>query len=105
MLDLLQRLEAADPRRGLYLCDDFVSAPAFVPYADFPARVAAAADHFRAQGVVPGEKVIFPFETSVEVIVSFLGLMELGALPLSVKPYILSTPDTAYLEFLGRIAD
>lgn len=103
MLDIIQRLEAADPRRGLFLHDDFIGPPEVVPYREFPARVAAAADHFRARGVTQGTRVVLPFETSSAVIFSFLGLMELGAVPLSVKPYILSTPKGPYRDFLARI--
>ncbi|RKH34372.1 AMP-dependent synthetase [Corallococcus praedator] len=105
MLGIIQRLESADPRRGLFVYDDFVGPPAFVPYREFPARVAAAADFFRAQGVTPGARVVLPFETSTAVLFSFLGLMELGALPLSVKPYILSTPKGPYRDFLARITE
>ncbi|RKH10271.1 fatty acyl-AMP ligase [Corallococcus sp. CA053C] len=105
MLGIIQRLESADPRRGLFLYDDFVAPPTFVPYREFPARVAACADHFRAQGVQPGDRIVLPFETSASVIFSFLGLMELGALCLSVKPYILSTPKGPYREFLARVSE
>ncbi len=105
MLDVIQALEGMDPRRGMYLHEDFFSEPTFLPYARFPARVAACAEHFRAQGVKPGDRVIFPFETAEAVFFSFFGLMEVGAIPLSVKPYILSTPRPAYLEFLARISE
>ncbi|WP_223634100.1 AMP-binding protein [Corallococcus sp. EGB] len=105
MLDVIQRLEAADPRRGLFLYEDFIGPPEFVPYREFSARVAGAAEHFRARGVAPGTRVVLPFETSASVIFAFLGLMELGALPLSVKPYILSTPKGPYRDFLARIRE
>ncbi|MHA7632115.1 AMP-binding protein [Corallococcus sp. M7] len=105
MLDIIQRLESVDPRRGLFLYDDFVGPPEFVPYREFASRVAGAAEHFRARGVAPGTRVVLPFETSSAVIFAFLGLMELGAVPLSVKPYILSTPKGPYREFLARIRE
>jgi acyl-CoA synthetase (AMP-forming)/AMP-acid ligase II len=104
MRELFQHLADAPPRRGLFLHEDFVSPPHLVPYAEFPARIVAAANHFRAHGVRPGDRILFPFETSEEVIFSFLGLLELGALPFSVKPYILSTPRQAYRDFLERIS-
>ncbi|MBJ6764246.1 AMP-binding protein [Myxococcaceae bacterium JPH2] len=104
MLELIQRLETQDAHKGLFLYEDFAHAPLFIPYREFPSRVAAAAEHFQARGVRRGEQVILPFETSPEVIFSFFGLLELGALPLSVKPYILSTPRVTYSEFLDRIA-
>ncbi|AFE08733.1 Long-chain-fatty-acid--CoA ligase [Corallococcus coralloides DSM 2259] len=105
MLDIIQRLESVDPRRGLFLYDDFVAPSEFVPYREFASRVAGAAEHFRARGVAPGTRVVLPFETSSSVIFSFLGLMELGAVPLSVKPYILSTPKGPYRDFLARIRE
>ncbi len=104
MLDLIQRLEGVDPKRGLHLGEDFFSPPTFHRYTEFPARVAACAEHYRAQGVSKGQRILLPFETSEAVLSSLFGLMELGALPLSVKPYILSTPKDSYREFLGRIA-
>ncbi len=101
---LFARILAADPRRGVYLYEDFCDPPVPLLYGELPARIAACAEHFRRQGVKPGDKILFPFETSEAVIVSFLGLLELGALPFSVKPYILSTPKQAYRDFLSRIA-
>ncbi|RKH71922.1 AMP-binding protein [Corallococcus aberystwythensis] len=105
MLDIIQRLESVDPRRGLFLYEDFIGPPEFVPYREFASRVAGAAEHFRARGVAPGTRVVLPFETSSSVIFAFLGLMELGAVPLSVKPYILSTPKGPYRDFLARIRE
>ncbi|XXF75585.1 AMP-binding protein [Myxococcaceae bacterium GXIMD 01537] len=104
MRELFQHLAGVEAGRGLYLHEDFFGPARFVPYAEFPARIAASAAHFRAHGVRPGERILFPFETSEEVIFSFLGLMELGALPFSVKPYILSTPKQGYRDFLSRLS-
>jgi acyl-CoA synthetase (AMP-forming)/AMP-acid ligase II len=104
-LQLLQRLGELDPQRGLYLVDDFAGSSTLLPYASFPARVAASAEHFRAQGIQRGEHVLLPFDTAEGVFFGFLGLIELGAIPLSVKPFILSTPRRSYLEFLGRICE
>jgi fatty-acyl-CoA synthase len=101
---LFTRICKADPQRGVYLYEDFADPPVPLLYGELPARIAGCAEHFRKQGVKPGDKVLFPFETSEAVVISFLGLLELGALPLSVKPYILSTPKQAYRDFLSRIA-
>jgi acyl-CoA synthetase (AMP-forming)/AMP-acid ligase II len=104
VLEYIQRNQECPPDRGLYLYEKFVDPPEFVSYRDFPERVAAYADFFRDQGVGPGTRVLFPFETSAAVIFSFLGLMEIGALPLSVKPFVLNTPQDSYRQFLGRVA-
>jgi acyl-CoA synthetase (AMP-forming)/AMP-acid ligase II len=103
MLEYLLR-DQGSPERGLHLYDDFEEPGEFVPYGEFPAHVAAYAEHFRAAGVGPGTRVLFPFETSTAVIFSFLALMEIGAVPLSVKPLLIGTPKTAYLDFVGRVA-
>ncbi|OMI38258.1 AMP-binding protein [Streptomyces sparsogenes] len=104
MLEYIQRNQECPPERGLYLYDKFIDPPEFISYQDFPEQVAAYADFFRDQGIEPGTRVLFPFETSSAVIFAFLGLMELGAVPLSVKPLVLDTPRAAYLDFIGRVA-
>ncbi|ADO72915.1 AMP-binding protein [Stigmatella aurantiaca] len=101
---LFERLAAADPQRGLHLFEDFGHRGSFLAYRAMPERIAACAEHFRAQGIQPGDRILFPFETSEAVILSFFGLMALGAVPFSVKPYILSTPKGAYRDFLSRLS-
>jgi acyl-CoA synthetase (AMP-forming)/AMP-acid ligase II len=102
---LFARISAADPQRGVYLYEDFADPPVTVLYGDLPARIVGCAEHFRRQGIKPGDKIVLPFETSEAVVISFFGLLELGALPFSVKPYILSTPKQAYRDFLSRIVE
>ncbi len=104
MLELIAANAQSPPERGLHLYPKFAQTPEFVAYQDFPGRVAAHAEHLRGQGIGPGTRVLFPFETSIPVIVSFLALMEIGALPLSVKPPLLSTTKEAYRDFIGRVA-
>lgn len=104
MLEYIQRNQQCPPERGLYLYEKFTDAPEFTAYRDLPEQVAGYADFFREQGIEPGARVLFPFESTVPVILAFLGLMELGAVPLSVKPYGLNQPKDAYQEFLARIA-
>ncbi|KFE62159.1 AMP-binding protein [Hyalangium minutum] len=102
---LFTRISTAEASRGVYLSEDFADPPVALTYGELPARIVGCAEHFRQQGVKPGDKILFPFETSEAVVLSFLGLLELGALPLSVKPYILSTPKQAYRDFLSRISE
>lgn len=104
MLEYIQCNRRCPPDRGLHLYDKFVDPPEFASYRDFPARVAAYAEFFRDQGIRPGTRVLFPFETSAAVIFSFLGLMEIGAVPLSVKPFVMNTPPDSYQGFLCRVA-
>lgn len=105
MLEHVQRLSQAPPERGLHLYEEkFAGPPRFVAYREFPGRVAACAAFFRDQGVRAGTRVLFPFETSPEAIFSFLALLEIGAVPLSVKPLLMATPRQAYEDFLTRVA-
>ncbi|MFF1797559.1 AMP-binding protein [Kitasatospora sp. NPDC058263] len=104
MLEHIQRNQECPPERGLHLYEKYGDPAEFTPYRDFPERIAASADFFREQGIGPGTRVVFPFETSVPVIFAFLALMEIGAVPLSVKPFVLNTPREGYQEFLARVA-
>ncbi|MEV4410646.1 AMP-binding protein [Catellatospora sp. NPDC049609] len=104
MLEHIQRNHDTVPEHGLYLYEKFAGTPEFVSYREFPERIAAYADHFRAHGVGPGTRVIVPFETSSTVILSFFALMEVGAVPLSVKPLLPHSPKAGYEDFLGRVA-
>lgn len=103
MLEHVQRLSQCPPERGLYLHETFDGTPEFIAYREFPERVAACAGFFRDHGIGPGTRVLFPFETSAEAILSFLALLDIGALPLSVKPFAMATPRQAYEDFLGRV--
>jgi acyl-CoA synthetase (AMP-forming)/AMP-acid ligase II len=103
VLEHIQQNQDCPPDRGLYLYESFVDPPEFVGYRDFAEHVGAHAEFFRDQGVKPGARVLFPFETSTSVILSFLGLMEVGALPLSVKPLVPNAPKDAYQGFLSRV--
>ncbi|MFC7764241.1 AMP-binding protein [Catellatospora bangladeshensis] len=104
MLEHVQRNHDTVPEHGLHLYEKFADPPETVLYREFPARIAAYAEHFRAHGIGPGTRVIVPFETSAAVILSFLALMEAGALPLSVKPLLPHSPKAGYEDFLGRVA-
>src|SRR4051812_24720547 len=99
-LSRLRALADADPARGLHLYgQDADAAPELFRYVDFPGTVAAYAEHFRAQGVTAGTRVLLPFETSGGLILSFFALMGLGAVMLSVKPRMMGIRRDAYLAF------
>ncbi|HEV2345909.1 MAG TPA: AMP-binding protein [Actinocrinis sp.] len=104
VLEFITENAQCPPARGLYLYQKFAQEPEFVAYRDLPGRVAAYAEHLRGQGIAPGTRVLFPFETSAPVILSFLALLEIGALPLSVKPLLLNMTKDAYEDFIGRVA-
>lgn len=104
MLEHLEHHRRNRTSRGLYLYEKFDQTPDFIGYAEFGEHVAGYAEHFRAHGITPGTRVLFPFETSRQTIFSFLALIEIGALPLSIKPLLPNTPRAAYLDFVDRIA-
>ena len=104
MLEFIKDNAQGPPERGLHLYRKFTQEPDFVGYRDFPGLVAAYAQHLRAQGVTEGSRVLFPFETSAPVILSFLALLEIGALPLSVKPPLPTMTKESYQDFIGRVA-
>lgn len=104
MIPQIQELASAAPELGLHLYDNYHRAPQSIPYREVPGRIAAHAAHLRAQGIGAGDRVIFPFETSFEAIFGFLALIEIGALPLSVKPMMMGTSKASYRAFLQKIA-
>ena len=81
---VLAALRNHAPERGLVLNLDRGPA-ARVSYPQLQARALQAGAAFRAAGVAVGARVVLPFATSEAAIVSFLGLIAAGAVPLSVK--------------------
>lgn len=104
MLELILHNRQCPPDRGVRLYENYGRAPVLLPYRDLPGHAARAAQHLREQGVRAGTRVVLPFETTPEAIFTFLGLLEAGAVPLSVKPLIPGTAPAGYQAFLQRIA-
>lgn len=103
MLEHVRRLAQAPPERGLRLYRKFTAAPGFTAWREFPARTAACAGFFRDHGITPGSRVLVPFETSAEAVFAFLALIQIGAVPLSVRlPGM--TGRRACEDFLARVA-
>lgn len=74
-----------------------------IDLGDLGDLIAANARHFRAQGINPGVSVAISLKTDVEHIVSFLALVALGAIPVSIKPARTMTP--SYIEETSRLCD
>lgn len=85
MTAAIRRL-ADEAGKGIYLYRTFDEAPTFYSYRQLYQHVAGCMERFRAQGVCQGSRVLLPFDTSIEVIGSFLALIGMGALTFSVKP-------------------
>lgn len=61
------------------------------------------AELFSASGVRPRDRVLIRMHNDLESIVSFLALILIGAIPMSVKPGNIA--DTLYREYIDRIVD
>lgn len=71
---------------GLHFSDGAKPGITHLSHARLDALRLGAAEHFRRQGVLPHSTVILPFHNSIEAFLSFLGLVELGACILSIRP-------------------
>lgn len=103
MREIIQGLKDTDSSYGVLLEEDRKGKASFWAYRDIYQKIIAYAAYFREQGIGKGDRVIFPFETTSEVIVSFFATIAIGAIPLSVKPYIMGNLKESYLEFIGKI--
>ncbi|MCA9695510.1 MAG: AMP-binding protein [Myxococcales bacterium] len=104
MLHTYRAFSSPDADRGItflvsFDADDDADAR-FLPYAALRRAVAAAARTLAAAGVDADARVIFSFDTNPETIVTFLGLLALGALPLSIRP----GAGDSHREFVAAIA-
>ncbi|MBH8577275.1 AMP-binding protein [Nostocaceae cyanobacterium CENA369] len=104
MLDMIHALEDTDAHIGLFLQEDRKDTK-FLPYCNFKKQITAYMAYFRSQGVTVGTRIVFPFETTESVLISFFALIGLGAIPLSIKPYGIGVLKDSYLAFINRIAD
>ena len=102
MLEHIER-NRQRPEHGLFHYHQFDDVPDFTDYATLAQQVVTGAEFFRDQGVRQGSRVLFPFETSSRVICAFLALMEIGAVPLSIKTPNAAPSVGAYLGFVERI--
>lgn len=105
MLDMIQALKNTDSKFGLFLREDRAADSRFLAYCQIYQKIAAYMEYFRDVGVIAGSRVLFPFETTEGVIIAFLALVGLGAIPLSVKPYGIGIVKDSYLAFLTKVAD
>lgn len=69
-------------------------------YPAFTGQIAAAAAGFARQGVHPGDRVMLRVNGSREGVLALLGLMHLGAVPVSVKPRV---PGAALEQYVATV--
>lgn len=70
-------------------------------YAEFGEQIEAAAGGFAEQGVRPSERVMIRIGSTREGVLALLGLLHLGAVPVSVKPKV---PGAITRQYLGMVA-
>jgi acyl-CoA synthetase (AMP-forming)/AMP-acid ligase II len=103
LIDVIRSLDSTEERRGIYFHQDAEKEPRFVSYANLHRKICAYASRFREDGVGPGTRVLFPFESDTDVLCAFLALIGMGSLPLSIRPHQRYTSTRGYVEFLREI--
>ncbi|MFE7515344.1 AMP-binding protein [Streptomyces sp. NPDC057540] len=73
-----------------------------IGYPEFGEQIAAAAGGFAEQGVRPSDRVMIRIESTREAVVALLGLVHLGAVPVSVKPKVPGAITRQYLAMVAR---
>ena len=74
MLDIIKALKNTDADIGLFLQEDRKDTK-FLPYCNFYQRIATYMAYFRSQGVTVGTRIVFPFETTEGVLISFFATL------------------------------
>jgi fatty-acyl-CoA synthase len=104
IVEMIRNLAQAPRERAVHLHRPAPDPAVVIPYPELYTSIQAHMAGLRAQGVGPGTRVILPFETDERVLCTFLALIGVGALPLSVKPYLFSGGKESYVEFLQVMA-
>ena len=105
VVDLIRNLDGTPRERGVYVHRPGEDEPVEIPYQELHDAILGRVVELREQGVGPGSRVLLPFETDERVLCTFLALIGVGALPLSVRPYLFSGGKESYVEFLrGMVA-
>ena len=103
LLDWLLTLERRQAEGGIRFHQSFAEVNAVLSFADCADVVARAARHFLDEGVREGDRVVYIFDSSRAGLVGFLGLLWLGATPLTVRGRGFGDP-SHYVAYLETIA-
>jgi acyl-CoA synthetase (AMP-forming)/AMP-acid ligase II len=101
-VDLIEGLQHSDPTKGILLVNSRFQ-ESFHSYADLFRRTQALAGEFRAQGIRQGQRVLTLLGTDIDAIGSFLALVRLGAVPLSVPAPLIGQDREAYRRQIVRL--
>src|SRR5262245_53965298 len=97
LTDLLERARDIHPDRGVRLVSSQFR-ETWYSYPELHRRILFHADHLRNQDIEAGQKVVVPLTTDIDVICSFLALVWLGAVPVSVSGQLAGQERGAYLR-------
>ena len=104
LIDIIDATRDLHPDRGIRL----VSAQfqeSYYSYSDLHRRILFHAEHLRNQDIEPGDRVVVSLITDIDVICSFLALVWMGALPVSVSGQMAGQKPGAYLRQIIRLID
>jgi acyl-CoA synthetase (AMP-forming)/AMP-acid ligase II len=104
LIDLIAGAREVPTGRGIRLVSSRFR-ETFHPYSEMHRRVLFHADHLRGQDINPGDRVIIPLTTDINVICSFLALIWLGAVPVSVSGQMAGQDRSAYLRHISFLLE
>ncbi len=97
-----EKLRECDSR-GIHVYEEQVNGMTFYSYADIYSRVRDCATRLRELGISRGEYVLLSAHTDIRVVVTWLGLVWIGAHPATLPPRIAYISDDAYKTRLAEI--
>jgi len=97
--EMLARLADMPRERGLTIVSARFESR-HVPWSELLARVLEQAEALSAQGVGPGDRVVVPLSTDLPLITAFLGVIWIGATPVSVGGQMAGQSRDAWLRRL-----
>lgn len=101
-VDLIESLAEADPRRGVVFVD-IRRRESRTSYPELHRSIVSASRSMQAQGVQCGDRVLVALRNDLTSIVAFLGLIRMGAIPMSVQSPLLSQDRNAHRRRLGHL--
>lgn len=102
LIDLVEGARDVHPARGLRIVSPRFREN-YYSYAELYRRVLFQADHLRRQGIEPGQHVVVPVTTQIDVVSSFLALAWLGAVPVSVSGQMAGQDRAAYFQRIKQL--
>lgn len=97
LVELLEGMRDIHPDRGIRLVSSHFR-EVYYPYRELYRRILFHADHLLRQDIEAGQKVVVPLTTDVDVIGSFLALIWIGAVPVSVSGQLAGQDRGAYIR-------